>query len=324
MLWFLKRWRVHCDAHWETLRSRPPPSSTVFHFLQVAEVVNTAARNDVRLPGHRWLKPQEVQREDRAAQPEASRGDAGLRTADDRPHCFKGKYTTFHKLIILVIYVIISGYYVTELPAGCLSCFICWLRFLVFNQNFLFSLLAFSMPAYVCQREDEMKTVWWGCSDTLTQTHSLQRPVCFLVSFRSAVQQEMGKWLLCSSATRQKSSLALLRVLRMEQCCLGGLQHACLQTCCLHPPPPLMLISSHELRPEVHPGHCSIYTHHCTGPVLLIIRSTDAQMSPRAKWVHMCFMFLFLMCGNTQLNESVCQVQAWKCSASVITQFVSL
>lgn len=83
-------------------------------------------------------------------------------------------------------------------------------------------------------------------------------------------------------------------------------------------------ISSHELRPEVHPGHCSIYTHHCTGPVLLIIRSTDAQMSPRAKWVHMCFMFLFLMCGNTQLNESVCQVQAWKCSASVIIQFVSL
>lgn len=236
----------NADGFTATLTERlwevdPPPSSTVFHFLQVAEVVNTAARNDVRLPGHRWLKPQEVQREDRAAQPEASRGDAGLRTADDRPHCFKGKYTTFHKLIILVIYVIISGYYVTELPAGCLSCFICWLRFLVFNQNFLFSLLAFSMPAYVCQREDEMKTVWWGCSDTLTQTHSLQRPVCFLVSFRSAVQQEMGKWLLCSSATRQKSSLALLRVLRMEQCCLGGLQHACLQTCCLHPPPPLML-----------------------------------------------------------------------------------
>lgn len=183
MLWFLKRWRVHCDAHWETLRSRPPPSSTVFHFLQVAEVVNTAARNDVRLPGHRWLKPQEVQREDRAAQPEASRGDAGLRTADDRPHCFKGKYTTFHKLIILVIYVIISGYYVTELPAGCLSCFICWLRFLVFNQNFLFSLLAFSMPAYVCQREDEMKTVWWGCSDILTQTLSAE--TCLFSGFIS-------------------------------------------------------------------------------------------------------------------------------------------
>lgn len=38
-------------------------------------------------------------------------------------------------------------------------------------------------PARVCQREDEMKTVWWGCSDTLTQTLSAE--TCLFSGFIS-------------------------------------------------------------------------------------------------------------------------------------------
>lgn len=289
MLWFLKRWRVHCDAHWETLRSRPPPSSTVFHFLQVAEVVNTAARNDVRLPGHRWLKPQEVQREDRAAQPEASRGDAGLRTADDRPHCFKGKYTTFHKLIILVIYVIISGYYVTSCLLGVWAASSADWDFWYSTRTSCFPFLRSASPRLSAWRRNENSLVglqWY------TNTNTLCRDL-FVFWFHFD-QRCNRKWESGSSAAQPPAKKAPWRCYKCWEWSSvvweGCSMHVCRPAVYIH----LLLscwISSHELRPEVHPGHCSIYTHHCTGPVLLIIRSTDAQMSPRAKWVHMCFMF---------------------------------
>lgn len=47
--------------------------------------------HNVRIPGLEWLQPAEVQREDRAAQPETGRGDAGLRAANDGSHRLKGK-----------------------------------------------------------------------------------------------------------------------------------------------------------------------------------------------------------------------------------------
>ncbi len=55
--------------------------------------LETLRPNHVWIPGLEWLQPAEVQREDRAAQPETGGGDAGLRPAHDRPHRLKGKHS---------------------------------------------------------------------------------------------------------------------------------------------------------------------------------------------------------------------------------------
>lgn len=53
--------------------------------------LHNSTAHHVRIPGLEWLQPAEVQREDRAAQPETGRGDAGLRAANDGSHSLKGK-----------------------------------------------------------------------------------------------------------------------------------------------------------------------------------------------------------------------------------------
>lgn len=92
---FLNRSWVHC--HTSKSKRREQPST----FFEVAEVFKNRGPHDVRLPGHRWLQPQEVQREDRPAQPEAGRGDPGLRAADDGPQRLKGKHSPVRCLLLM-------------------------------------------------------------------------------------------------------------------------------------------------------------------------------------------------------------------------------
>lgn len=75
------------------------PQALALHFL--SKVLKLCGPHHVRIPGLGWLKPQEVQRKDSAAQPETSRGDAGLRSAYDRSHCLKGKQIPVYKYRII-------------------------------------------------------------------------------------------------------------------------------------------------------------------------------------------------------------------------------
>ena len=161
------------------------------------------------------------------------------------------------------MYIIISGYYVTkrlcsELPAGCLSCFICWLRFLVFNQNFLFLLLLHSLnsgqPTSVSVKTKRKQFGGVAMTHTHTHTHTHSRDLSSVfVSISSATGNGKVAPLQFSHPPKKKkrnqeSSLALLR---LGQCCS---MHVC------RPAVYILVflscwISSHGFTPEVHPGH---------------------------------------------------------------------
>ena len=191
------------------------------------------------------------------------------------------------------MYIIISGYYVTkrlcsELPAGCLSCFICWLRFLVFNQNFLFLLLLHSLnsgqPTSVSVKTKRKQFGGVAMTHTHTHTHTHTPETCRLFSFQSAVQQEMGKWLLCSSATRQKKKKKE-RKKAPWRCSDWGSVAACMSADLLFTSSSSSHVGSVPMGSHLRctQDTTSIYSHYCAGPVLIIIRRTDAQTSPQSK-----------------------------------------